>query len=167
MLRSRASAVHRRDAMTEPPVSSDLLAGAGSRRWLGFGLAVGVGAIALLVIASDGRAIAAAASRVRPAMLLLPVACTVGSYAAMALSYQRIALMAGLDLPFPEMRRSPWLRRRQTTCSRRADSPGLALRSYFFSQQHGHQLGKRRQHLAGADVSHQLRAARVSLLGVC
>ena len=137
MLRSRASAVHRRDAMTEPPVSPDLLAGAGSRRWLVFGLLVGLGAIALLVIASDGRAIAAAASRVRPAMLLLPVACTVGSYAAMALSYQRIALMAGLDLPFPEIAKITLASTAANYVFSTGGLSGLALRSYFFSQQHG------------------------------
>ena len=39
-----------------------------------------------------------------------------------------------------------------------------AAQLFFFSNAR-HELGKRRQYLAGTDVSHQLRAARVPLLG--
>jgi uncharacterized protein (TIRG00374 family) len=70
-------------------------------------------------------------------MLLLPVACTVGSYAAMALSYQRIALMAGLDLPFPEIAKITLASTAANYVFSTGGLSGLALRSYFFSQQHG------------------------------
>jgi uncharacterized protein (TIRG00374 family) len=123
--------------MTEPPVSPQLLADSGSRRWLVFGLVVALVAISLIVIASDGRALAAAAGRVRPAMLLFPVACTVGSYAAMALSYQRIASMAGLELPFPEIAKITLASTSANYVFSTGGLSGLALRSYYFSQQHG------------------------------
>jgi glycosyltransferase 2 family protein len=123
--------------MTEPPVFPELAAGAGSRRWLGFGLFVAMVAITLLVIASDGKAIVEVARRVRPAMLLLPVAFTAGSYAAMALSYQRIAQMAGLELPFIEISKITLASTAANYVFSTGGLSGLTLRSYFFSQQHG------------------------------
>ncbi len=123
--------------MTEPYVAPELFADSGSRRWLAFGFAVALVAIALIVIASDGRSLAAAVRRVHPAMLLIPIACTFGSYAAMALSYQRIAAMAGLELPYPEIAKITLASTAANYVFSTGGLSGLALRSYFFSQQHG------------------------------
>ena len=123
--------------MNEPPVLPEFRVGAGSRRWLVFGLVVAVGAIAMIVVASDGRALVQVARKVRLSMLLLPLICTAGSYAAMALSYQRIAAAAGLKLSFPEIAKITLASTAANYVFSTGGLSGLALRSYFFSQQHG------------------------------
>jgi uncharacterized protein (TIRG00374 family) len=123
--------------MSEPRVSPESLVHPSSRRWLFFGVAVGVVAIAMIVIASDGGALLHVAERVRPRILLLPVVCTAGSYAAMAVSYQRIAAAAGLRLPFAEMLKITLASTALNYVFSTGGLSGLALRSYFFSQKYG------------------------------
>ena len=123
--------------MSEPRVSPESLIHPSSRRWLLFGVMLAVVAIAMIVIAVDGRALLNVAGRVRPSMLLLPVLCTAGSYAAMAVSYQRIAAAAGLPLPFAEMLKITLASTALNYVFSTGGLSGLALRSYFFSQKYG------------------------------
>jgi uncharacterized protein (TIRG00374 family) len=123
--------------MTEPRVSPQSSSGTGSRRWLVFGLALAALAIAMIIVAVDAKELLAVATSINPAMLLLPVACTAGSYAAMATSYQRIAAAAGLPLPYGEMLRITLVSTAANYVFSTGGLSGLAVRSYFFSQQHG------------------------------
>jgi len=123
--------------MIEPRVSVESSSGSGSRRWLVFGFTLAAIAIALIVVAVDARELAQVAASIRPAMLLVPVACTAGSYAAMATSYQRIAAAAGLRLRFFEMLRITLASTAANYVFSTGGLSGLAVRSYFFSQRHG------------------------------
>src|SRR2546425_3973899 len=58
-------------------------------------LAVGVGLLVLLVVLSDGRELLRTAASVDPALLAVPVAPTILSYAAISRSYQGRAQAAG------------------------------------------------------------------------
>ncbi len=127
--------------MTEPRVSPEALSRRGSRRWLLFGLVLAVAAIATIVIAIDARALVRVAGSIRPTMLLLPVLCTAGSYAAMTASYQRIADAAGLRLSFGEMLKVTLASTAANYVFSTGGLSGLALRSYFFSQTHGMSSG--------------------------
>src|SRR5207253_8687807 len=80
-----------------------LLSSKSSPPWLLFGGVLAIVAIALIALATDARALVRVANRVEPEMLLFPLACTLGSYLAMAASYQRIASTAGLKLGLWEM----------------------------------------------------------------
>lgn len=123
--------------MTDPCVSPESLSVPSSRRWVAFGAVIAVLAIGLIAVMSDARALLQAVSEVRPAMLVIPVLCTIGSYVAMAVSYQRIATVAGLDLPFREMLKVTLASTSANYVFSTGGLSGLALRSYFFSQQHG------------------------------
>jgi uncharacterized protein (TIRG00374 family) len=127
--------------MTDSQLSPEDLSQPSSRRWLGVGLLLAVVAIGLLVLASDAEAMIRAVGSVRPAMLLLPVLCTVASYSAMAASYQRIAATAGLDLPFGEMLKITLASTAANYVFSTGGLSGLALRSYFFSRQYGLRSG--------------------------
>jgi glycosyltransferase 2 family protein len=102
-----------------------------------FGLFLAIVAIGLIVTASDGRVLVQIAGRIRAPMLLVPFFCTAGSYAAMAVSYRRIAAAAGLELSFPEMLKITLASTSANYVFSTAGLSGLALRSYFFSQRHG------------------------------
>ncbi|HUE38970.1 MAG TPA: flippase-like domain-containing protein [Candidatus Binatia bacterium] len=123
--------------MSEPRVSPESLIHPSSKRWLLFGLVLAVVAIATIVIAVDGSALLHVAQHVRPSFLLFPVLCTAGSYAAMAVSYQRIAAAAGLRLPFVEMVKITLASTALNYVFSTGGLSGLALRSYFFSQKYG------------------------------
>jgi len=123
--------------MSEPRVSPESLVHPSSRRWLLFGVLVAVAAVAMIVIAVDGRALLKVAGQVRPYMLLAPMLCTAGSYAAMAISYQLIANAAGLRLRFVEMLKITLASTALNYVFSTGGLSGLALRSYFFSQKYG------------------------------
>lgn len=123
--------------MTDPRLSPESLSVPSSRHWLAFGAALAVLAVGLIAAASDAQTLIKVVGDVRPATLLLPVLCTIGSYAAMAVSYQHIATAAGLDLPFREMLKITLASTSANFVFSTGGLSGLALRSYFFSQQHG------------------------------
>jgi uncharacterized protein (TIRG00374 family) len=123
--------------MTEPQVSPESLAKPGSPRWLLFGLFLAAVAIGLVMAASDARVLFQVVGNVRASMLLLPLFCTAGSYAAMAVSYQRIAVAAGVEVGFLEMLKITVASTSANYVFSTAGLSGLALRSYFFSQRHG------------------------------
>ncbi len=127
--------------MTEPRLAPEDLSAPGSRRWLALGITLAVVAVGLLVLASDAGAMIRAITSVRPVTLLVPLLCTAGSYSAMAVSYQRIAATAGLRLGFPEMLKITLASTAANYVFSTGGLSGLALRSYFFSRQHGLRSG--------------------------
>lgn len=127
--------------MTDPRLSPESLRLPGSPRWLAFGAVLAALAVGFLVAASDAQALLRVVTEVRPALLSIPLLCTVGSYAAMAVSYQRIATAAGLDLPFREMLKITLASTSANYVFSTGGLSGLALRSYFFSQRHGLRSG--------------------------
>jgi uncharacterized protein (TIRG00374 family) len=141
VLGSTVGAVRPARIMTEPRVSPEALSGHGSRRWLLLGCVLAAAAIAMIIVAIDARALMRVTASVRPAMLLLPVLCTAGSYAAMAASYRRIAAAAGLPLPFGEMLKVTLASTAANYVLSTGGLSGLALRSYFFAQKHGMSSG--------------------------
>jgi len=123
--------------MTEPHVSPESLSHKSSPPWLFFGALLAVAVIALVAFATDAEALLNVANRVSPRMLLFPLVCTIGSYAAMAASYQRIACTAGLDLRFWEMVKITLASTSANYLFSTGGLSGLAVRSYLFSQRHG------------------------------
>jgi glycosyltransferase 2 family protein len=123
--------------MTEPRVLSPSPSASASHRWLVFGIFLALVATGFIVAASDGRALLRVAGDIRGPLLLLPLLCTIGSYTAMAVSYQRIAAAAGLELGFPEMLKITLASTSANYLFSTGGLSGLALRSYFFSQRHG------------------------------
>ena len=122
--------------MDESRIPPESLPRSRSPRWLIAGLGVGLGVLGLLVAYSDGRRLIEVAGNIDRSKLLWPLFCTAGSYAAMALSYQKIALAAGLDLPYPEIFRVTLVSTAANYLLSAGGLSGLAVRSYYFSQQH-------------------------------
>jgi uncharacterized protein (TIRG00374 family) len=106
-------------------------------RWLGAGIVLAAVAVALLVAATDGRLLLEAARSVDPRRLVLPLLCTAGSYAAMAVSYQRIAAAAGVDVPFGAMLRVTIASTAANYLFSTGGMSGLAVRGYYFSRHRG------------------------------
>lgn len=122
--------------MLDSPTPQESPRGGGSPRWLSVGGLIGIAAVSLLVVFTDGKQLVLVLRRVDGPSLVLPVACTVASYAAMARSYQRIASAAGLELGFPEMLRITLVSTAANYILSTGGLSGLAVRSYYFSQQH-------------------------------
>jgi len=123
--------------MTESRISPDSLSVPRSPRWLALGVVLAIGAIILIIVASDAKALYRVIGNVHPAMLLWPLVCTAGSYVAMAVSYQRIAAAAGLRIAFVEMLRLTLASTAINYVFSTGGLSGLAARSYYFTQQHG------------------------------
>ena len=123
--------------MTDSQLAPEDLSAPSSRRWLALGVLLAALAIGLIVAASDASEMVQAIASVRPAMLLIPLICTAASYSAMAASYQRIAATAGLDLGFGKMLKITLASTAANYVFSTGGLSGLALRSYFFSRQHG------------------------------
>ncbi|MEA2626827.1 MAG: glycosyltransferase 2 family protein [Candidatus Binatota bacterium] len=109
-----------------------------SPRWIFTGAVLGTAAVVVLLIYADGRKLVAVAGRLDVPLLVLPLLCTLGSYAAMALSYQRIACLAGLDIAYGEMVRVALVSTAANYLVSTGGLSGLAARTYYFS--HRHQL---------------------------
>jgi len=118
-------------------VSPESLSTKKSPPWLFFGTLLALAVIALVALATDAEALFKVANRVEPKMLLFPLACTIGSYLAMAASYQRIASTAGLELPLWEMVKITLASTSANYVFSTGGLSGLAVRSYLFSQRHG------------------------------
>jgi glycosyltransferase 2 family protein len=122
--------------MSESRIPPESLPSSRSSRWLVLGGFVGFAAVALVLIASDGRTLLDLAGSIDLRSLALPLACTAGSYAAMARSYQRIAAAAGLRLGFGEITRLTLVSTSANYVLSTGGLSGVAVRSYYFSQQH-------------------------------
>ncbi|MGH9202911.1 MAG: lysylphosphatidylglycerol synthase transmembrane domain-containing protein [Vicinamibacterales bacterium] len=127
--------------MTESRISPDSLSVSRSPRWVAVGIVIGLLALVLIIVASDADALYRAVGNVRPDRLVWPALCTAGSYAAMAMSYQRIAAAAGLELKFGEMMRLTLASTAINYIFSTGGLSGLAARSYYFSQQRGLSTG--------------------------
>src|SRR3989454_1705957 len=97
-------------------------------------LAVGFGLLVLLVVLSDGRELLRTAASVDPALLVVPVALTILSYAAMSRSLQGAPDAAGWRLGFGEWLRIPFLSNTVNFLVTRAGLSGFPVRMYLLSQ---------------------------------
>lgn len=122
--------------MSTSSITPETLPPARSRTWGVLATGIGLGLIAALFVASDVDSLLALARRIEPADLAWPVLCTVGSYAAMARSYQAIARAAGLDVSFREMARITLVSTVANYLISTGGLSGLAVRSYYFSRDH-------------------------------
>jgi hypothetical protein len=122
--------------MSDTRIPPESLTARGSTRWWIAGLAVGVVAIALLIVASDGRKLVEVAGAIDSSSLVLPLLCTAASYAAMARSYQRIAQAAGVTVGFLDILRITLVSTAANYVVSTGGLSGLAVRSYYFSEQH-------------------------------
>src|SRR5581483_9669745 len=111
-------------------------AGARRRRWLFAAAAsLGLGLLVLLVALTDARALLATARGVPPAMLAVPMALTLLSYAAMARSYQGIADAAGSRLSFRTWLRLTFVSNTANYVVTSAGLSGFAVRMFLLAQQ--------------------------------
>jgi len=97
-------------------------------------MGVGLGLLVLLVLLSDGRELLRTAASIEPALLTMPVALTVLSYAAMSRSYQGIAEAAGCRLGFGEWLRITFVSNTVNYLVTSAGLSGFAVRMYLLSQ---------------------------------
>lgn len=105
----------------------------GSRTHLiSWALVVGVAALALLFVFSDGRKLWQTASTLDIRLLLIPLVCGLSSYVVMALSYQGIAQAAGSDVPFWEMLKITFVANTVNYVVSTGGLSGFAVRLYFF-----------------------------------
>ncbi|MGH7856351.1 MAG: lysylphosphatidylglycerol synthase domain-containing protein, partial [Candidatus Binatia bacterium] len=100
------------------------------------GTTLGAALILGLFAYSDGSRLLGVLREVDVYKLAWPVLCTIGSYAAMARSYQKIADAAGLHLPFGETLRITLVSTSANYILSTGGLSGLAVRSYYFFQQH-------------------------------
>jgi glycosyltransferase 2 family protein len=112
-----------------------------SPRWIAFGFLVGLGLLVVVILAADGKELLQMVGEMPPWKLLLPLLCTMGSYSAMARSYQQIAALAGLRLGFRETCALSLVSTAANYVFSTGGLSGLAMRSYYFSQRHGARWG--------------------------
>jgi len=110
--------------------------GSGSSGWIGLGFAAGFALLIGIIVLADGREVLQTVGQIELWTLALPLLCTVGSYAAMARSYQRIADLAGISLGFGESFALSLVSTAANYLLSTGGLSGLALRSYYFSQRH-------------------------------
>jgi uncharacterized protein (TIRG00374 family) len=95
-------------------------------------LVLGVGVLVLLFVFADTRKLWQTAAEIDVALLLIPFACALASYIAMALSYQGIAAAAGADVPFWEMLKITFVANTVNYIVSTGGLSGFAVRLYFF-----------------------------------
>ncbi len=98
-------------------------------------LIIGVGLLALPVVLSDGRELLRTAAGVRPLGLVVALALTLFSYAAMSRSYQEIADAAGFALGFRDWLRITFVSNTVNYLVTSAGLSGFAVRMYLLNQQ--------------------------------
>jgi len=113
----------------------------GSRVALIVAVAVGIGALLLLVLLSDGKELLRTAANMHPAALALPMALSLLSYAAMARSYQGIADVAGRHLPYRDWLRITFVSNTANYLVTSAGLSGFAVRMLLLAQ-HGVSSGR-------------------------
>jgi len=104
-------------------------------------IAIGVGAILVLALWTDGQKFLEAAAQVDPAALAVPMLLSLLSYAAMARSYQGIADVAGRHLPFRDWLRITFVSNTANNLVVSAGLSGFAVRMLLLSQ-HGVSSGR-------------------------
>jgi glycosyltransferase 2 family protein len=108
----------------------------GTHRWLAGGFVLGVLLLVAIVLIADGRELLNVIGQIDLVTLWLPLACTAGSYAAMARSYQRIADLAGIRIGFFESLKISLVSTAANYLLSTGGLSGIAMRSYYFSQRH-------------------------------
>ncbi|MGH7803799.1 MAG: lysylphosphatidylglycerol synthase domain-containing protein, partial [Candidatus Binatia bacterium] len=108
----------------------------GTHRWLAGGFVLGGLLLVCVVAIADGQQLLKVVGEINLVSLWLPLACTAGSYAAMARSYQRIAELAGLRLGFGESLKISLVSTAANYLLSTGGLSGIAMRSYYFSQRH-------------------------------
>ena len=99
---------------------------------LSWALVVGLGALGLLFVFSDGNKLWQTASTLDARLLIIPLACGLSSYVVMALSYQGIAQAAGAQVPFWEMLKITFVANTVNYIVSTGGLSGFAVRLYFF-----------------------------------
>jgi uncharacterized protein (TIRG00374 family) len=113
----------------------------GSRAAVVVAIAIGVGALVVLVRLTGGEELRQVATEVQPAALAVPMLLSILSYAAMARSYQGIADVAGRHLPFREWLRITFVSNTANYLVTSAGLSGFAVRMLLLSQ-HGVSSGR-------------------------
>jgi uncharacterized protein (TIRG00374 family) len=113
----------------------------GSRVTVVVAVAIGVGAILVLALWTDGQKFLEAAAQVDPAALAVPMLLSLLSYAAMARSYQGIADVAGRHLPFRDWVRITFVSNTANNLVVSAGLSGFAVRMLLLAQ-HGVSSGR-------------------------
>ncbi len=91
--------------------------------------------VALPVVLADGRELLRTAAGIRPLALVVALALTLLSYAAMSRSYQGIAEAAGLSLRFRDWLRITFVSNTANYLVTSAGLSGFAVRMYLLAQQ--------------------------------
>jgi uncharacterized protein (TIRG00374 family) len=113
----------------------------GSRVAAAVAIAIGLGALVVLVRLAGGAELRHVVQEVDPSALAVPMLLSVLSYAAMARSYQGIADVAGRHLPFPEWLRITFVSNTANYLVTSAGLSGFAVRMLLLSQ-HGVSSGR-------------------------
>jgi uncharacterized protein (TIRG00374 family) len=119
----------------EPELAAGEAAGLGTgghSRWMTAALAGGLLVLAFVVSRSDLAQLRATIRGLNPSLLLLPALATLGSYLAMARSYQGIAAAAGHPLSFGDMLRITVVANSANYLLATGGLSGFALRMYLF-----------------------------------
>jgi uncharacterized protein (TIRG00374 family) len=114
------------------PEPSASLPSASRTHLISWALVVGIGALSLLFVFSDGRKLWQTTSTLDGRLLLIPLACGLASYVVMALSYQGIAHAAGSKVPFWEMLKITFVANTVNYVVSTGGLSGFAVRLYFF-----------------------------------
>lgn len=108
----------------------------GRRRALLVGtVAIGVGILVALFALADGRILLQTLRRIPPLLLLAPLAFGLLSYAAMARSYQGIAVAAGVELSFGTWLRLTFVSNTANYLVTSAGLSGFAVRIFLLGKQ--------------------------------
>ncbi|MCX8072402.1 MAG: flippase-like domain-containing protein [Candidatus Binatia bacterium] len=104
----------------------------GRPQWISWLLVAGLAALVALFVFSDARELWRVAAGLNLKALLLPVVCSLLSYAAMARSYQGIARAAGCHVPYWEMVKITFVANSVNYVITTGGLSGFAVRMFFF-----------------------------------
>lgn len=99
---------------------------------LSWALVVGLAALVIMFVASDGRKLLETAATIDLRLLVLPLACGVASYVVMARSYEGIATAAGARIPYWEMLKITFVANTMNYVVSAGGLSGFAVRLYYF-----------------------------------
>ncbi|GBD27352.1 Phosphatidylglycerol lysyltransferase [bacterium HR30] len=101
-------------------------------QWVSWLLVAGLTALVAVFVLSDARELWRVTANLNARLLLLPFACSLLSYAAMARSYQGIALAAGCAVPYWEMLKVTFVANSANYILTSGGLSGFAVRMFFF-----------------------------------
>jgi len=115
-----------------PPTFAERAPSRSHAHLLSWALVLGVVALGSLFFFSDGRKLWDTIATLDLALLSIPLACGLASYAIMAKSYQDIAAAAGSNVPFWEMLKITCVANTVNYLVSTGGLSGFAVRMYFF-----------------------------------